>query len=446
MKRIGIVLAGVAAMAVGAGPLAAWAQRGQTAISNSQRDQGAAEAPAAVAASGVTCTVADAYFINSTTDPQTRAQLRFYEVACNEGLGYIVEQGPDAARAFDCITVGAQAGGARDALTCRLPANADPKQGLAPIVAASGRTCEVSDARPMGSTAAGDSFFEVACGSAGGYVIKTSPAAANAPPDVIDCVQLLDTDTQCELTSRETILANLGQQVNQGGGTCAVSQARYVGSTPTDSYYEVACGEAPGYMISVSNTGVFQQAIECSKAQSIGGGCTMTDVSVAEAEEAATYTGLARASGYDCEVSQYRFLGIDQTSQSEVVELACSNRPDGAVALFPTSGAPGTINDCIVSEAIGVTCNLSEPSAVFAKYTAGLATQGRTTCQVSGAKWLGGTTTGTDLIETACADGDPGYVMSVVRTSGEVTELLTCTQARNAGAACTFPTNNVTPR
>ena len=443
MKRVGIAIAAVAALSVGAGAMSAWAARAPAAITNAQRAQGAKEAPAAVTLAGLACTVSDSYFINSGTDAATKAKLNFYEVACAEGLGYVVEASPAAARAFNCVSIAAQAETQGEgALRCRLEANLDPKQGLGPLIAKSGRACTVSAARPMGSTAAGDTFFEVACGPGVGYVVKTAANGSVASDGVIDCAQMMGGQTECTLTTKEQILAGLGSMVSQSGATCAVSNARYVGSSPNANYYEVACGPGSGYMINTSLTGAFASAVECTKAQSIGGGCTLTDVSVAEEAEAATYTGLAKSAGYPCEVSKYRFLGIDETSKSEVVELACSNRPDGGVALFPTAaGGTGKVYDCIVSQAVGVSCNLSQPSAAFAKYTAGLASQGRTTCQVSNAKWLAATNSGTDLIETACADGDPGYVMSISRANGAVTELLTCGQARTAGAPCTFPTN-----
>lgn len=443
MKRVGIAIAAFAALAVGSGPMTAWAARAPAAITKAQRDQGAKEAPAAVTLAGLACTVRDSYFINSGTDAATKAKLSFYEVACDEGMGYVVEAAPTSARAFNCLAIAAQADAQGEgALRCRLDANLDPKQGLAPLIAKSGRACTVSAARPMGSTAAGDTFFEVACGPGVGYVVKTSAAGTVAADGVIDCAQMMGGQTECTLTTKEQIYAGLGNMVTQSGSACAVSNARYVGSSSNANFYEVACGPGAGYMINTTLTGGFTSAIECTKAQAIGGGCKLTDVTVAEEAEAATYTGLAKAAGYPCEVSKYRFLGIDETSKSEVVELACSNRPDGAVGLFPTAaGAKGKVYDCIVSQAVGVSCNLSQPSAAFAKYTAGLATQGRTTCKVSNAKWLAATNSGTDLIETACADGDPGYVMSISRENGAVTELLTCGQARTAGAPCTFPTN-----
>jgi hypothetical protein len=459
MKRTGIVIAALAALAMSALPMTASAQRASrgreaaapalAAISKAQREQGMKEAPAAAAGSKVACTVSDAYFINATTNAETKAKLNFYEVACNEGMGYVLESSPEQTRAFNCLAIAAQAAteaaqGVKNPLTCRLEANADPKQGLAPMLTAAGRTCAITNARPMGATAAGENFFEAACDGGRGYVVKTAAPGTGAKAEVMDCAQFLGTQTECTLTTKAQIVASIGQLASQMSTPCTVSDARYVGSGSAGTYYEVACGaQSQGYMIQTNaTTGAFQQAYECSKAQAIGGGCTLTNVEVSEQAEAATYTRLAKASGYGCDVSKYRFLGIDEKSKSEVVELACSNRPDGAIALFPTaSGQKGQFYDCVTSAALGVGCNLSQASSTYAKYTAGLVGMGKSLCKVSNAKWLAATQSGQDMIETACSDGLPGFVMVVARADGKVAELLTCGQLRGMGVSCTMPTN-----
>ena len=191
-------------------------------------------------------------------------------------------------------------------------------------------------------------------------------------------------------------------------------------------------------MIQASAAGAYE-AIDCSKAQPIGGGCSLTVVD--ETAEAGIYTKLAQAAAYPCDVSKYRYLGKETKSNSEIVELACKNRPDGAIALFPISGGKSQVFDCVQGGSLGVTCQLTQPSAVYAKYTSMLVAQGKNQCKVSGAKYLASTTAGSDFIETACSDGLPGFVISVDHTSGATKELLTCGQATRSGAACTLPTN-----
>jgi hypothetical protein len=434
MKRFGFVAAAMAAFAMGAVPMVASAaqQRGPAPITQAQRDQGAKEAPDAVTAAKVSCNISEAAHLAAGTNA-AKQKVNFYEVACSQGLGYIIEKAPETAQAYNCIAINAQAAadvaaGKQAGLSCRLQANADAKQGLVPFITASGRTCTITDARAMGATAAGENYFEASCGGKG-YVIKTAVPGSGAAAEVLDCAEFLGTQSECKLTTKEQIVASIGQLATSNNTACATpSDARYVGAGQSAVYFELACGAGnPGYMIETDKTGKFRIAYECSKASAIGGGCKLTDATVSEEAEAATYTKLAQDNGYPCQVSKYRFIGVDQNTKSEVVELACNNRPDGAVAMFPTTaGAKGRVMDCVASGAVGVACNLTQPSASFAKYTAGLAAMGKTQCKVSGAKWLAATTDGHDLIETACSDGLPGFVMSIARADGKVRELLTC--------------------
>ena len=54
---------------------------------------------------------------------------------------------------------------------------------MSQLVAKSGKSCTVSGARSMGvDTKTGEAFFEVACGSAPGFVIQTDRGGASLPP------------------------------------------------------------------------------------------------------------------------------------------------------------------------------------------------------------------------------------------------------------------------
>jgi hypothetical protein len=444
MKTIGIIIAACAALVAGQA-MAAAKPAAPPPIDKKQRDQGMKEAPAAVAAAKLTCTLKDAYFVNQATDTKTKAKINYYEVACNEGLGYLLESQPTSTRSFDCIAVNYQADesaakGDNSGLRCRLPDNANPAAGLAPILAAGGKTCTPAKVKPMGSTASGQSYYEVQCGPGDGAVLETAPGVK---PKVLDCIQFLGGPSECSLTAKAEIQTRLAATAAKSGKACTMSDFRYVASdTATgDNYYEIACGSSPGYMLQASAGGDYKNAIDCTRAQSIAGGCTLTDTSAAAAEDLAQYKKLTAANGYPCDVAKYRFLGVDKASNSEVVELSCNDHADGAVAKFPIDkGGKAVIMDCLQAGGLGLSCTLSQPSALYAKYTSAIASKKATsTCKVSGAKWLAQTAT-TDLIETACSDGLPGWVVSVNKTGG-FGDLLTCGEVTRAGAACQLPTN-----
>ena len=447
MKRLGIVIA-AAAMLLSGQAMAASGSKGPAPIDKKSHDAGMAEAPAAVQAANLACTVQDAYLINTIEDKKAKTKTSFYEVACGEGLGYLVQNGSDGkAAAFDCLSINGQAAddeaaGKKGSITCILPGNADAKMGLVPLIKAAGATCTPSNARAMGATPAGDAYFEVSCAEGSGVVLQTS---RGKPPTTSPCAAFIGGATECKLTTPEQVNASIASMAAKSGKACTMSQFRYVGSTSSGStYYEVACGSSPGFMMEANASGAFASAIDCAKAQSVAGGCTLTDTSQAEQAETATYTRLAKANAYPCEVAKYRFLGVDKASNSEVVELACSNRPDGAVALFPVDKGAGkaVILDCLQAGGLGASCALSQPSALYGKYTQAIASKkANATCKVSGARWLAQTSAAkTDLIETACSDGLPGFVVEVDR-SGQVASLMTCGEAQRAGAACSLPTN-----
>jgi hypothetical protein len=405
-------------------------------ITKEQIARGMKEAPAAAAAAGLPCTVSDAAYIGQS------GKSTVYELACKEGLGYILlTGGPDPAKAYNCIqTIG------NATLTCRLPENADPKAGLTPIFAGTGHPCTIKDARFIGGDA-NTNYYEGACQEGPGYVLEMPALGKTAPLKVLPCIETIGGGAvECTLTTKAQAIAPIAALAAKSGKSCEVSDARYVGASTTDDsvYYEVACGAKSGYILQTTKAGVFKAAVDCANASGIGGGCKMTDTTKAQTEESGNYTSLAKAAGFNCSVSKYRFIGmITQPTKSEVVELACSNRPDGAVAVFPAdAGGKARVVDCVRAESLGeaAACKLTSLTPIYEKYSAALAAKGRSSCKVSGTRYLGHSPEGTDYIETACADGNPGWVIEL-EPSDTVKTLLNCAQATAAGLTCKLPTN-----
>jgi hypothetical protein len=441
MKRLTMALAAMAALAMGAAPLAAHAADAPAKkpdITKDQRERGMKEAPAVAKTAGVTCDVSDAYYIGASNAKEGKQNV--YEVACKQGLGYILLSSGSTAKAYDCLATANQ-----PTLTCRLPGNANPADGLKPLVAQTGTACTPTKARYVGSNAT-TAIYEVACQEGSGYLLQTNAVGAPATaPALTPCAATMgQANMECTLTSKDQVMAYINGLVAKSGKQCQVSGVRYIGADKTsgDSFYEVGCGSAAGFVLDTDKTGGLKQAIGCAQAQALGG-CTMTDTTKVATEEVATYTKLAKAAGYNCDVSKYRYIGSD-AKKDEVVELACSNRPDGTVAVFPadTNGKAEFV-DCVKAGQFGPNgaCKLSSPEPVYAKYTAALAAKGRSSCKVSGARFLGTTSSGSDYVETACSDGNPGWVLELGAGDTNVKSLLSCGQAASAGLACQLPTN-----
>ncbi len=429
MRRLATALFALAALALGAAPAVAQAAD-KAPITKDQRDKGMKDVPAVIQKAGVTCTPTDAYYVGASTGKEGKQDV--YEVACQQGLGYVLLSGAASTRAFDCLATAAQ-----PSLVCRLPGNADPKQGLKPYITSAAVTCTPTNARYLGANAT-TTVYEVACQEGPGYLLQAPVPPATTAVIAVPCLQAEGGANACTLTSKAQDVAVLSTLAGQAGKTCQISADRFIGndSKTGDAYYEVGCGAQPGFVIAATRTGGLDKVITCGQAQGLGG-CKLSDTSQIMAQESAGYTQKAKAAGFNCDVAKYRSIGLDSTG-GDVVELACSNRQDGVVAVFPKVATGKTeFVDCVKAGEFGPSgaCTLTPLTPILAKYSAVLASRNRGACKVSAARYIGQNPHGDDYIETACADGKPGWVMEF-SPSDQVRDILTCGQAKSAGMAC----------
>ena len=409
------------------------------AVDAKAREAGMKAAPDIAKAVGISCTVTDARLIGS--DKKTSTD--YYEVACQEGLGFALVAKKDATpQSYNCLeTAQAAADGKPSALACVLPANADPKAGLAPYLAKANTRCEIENARAIGAGAK-NTYFEVACKGGSGYIVTTSSPINVGQEVAANSCLLYDEggNVSCKLTDKATQLAVVDTLAGASGKNCAVKDKRYVLSTKTDNYFEVVCQDGKGYMLQqTAATGAFVKAIDCAQAGFVGGGCTLSDAVAAQTEQAGLYTKLATKAGFDCKVEKYGMLPTNDP-RKEIVELKCSNRPDGGIGIFSVD--KNIVYDCVTSELNGYRCSFTKPDAAFPRLTADLKGLGKGSCVVSGSRVIGQTPT-QGFVEVACADGLPGWVMAypLGQTTPKPAELLSCLQAKGVGGGCKLPTN-----
>ncbi len=446
MRLIGIGLA--VALALGAiaptAALAAAKANGPGVIDPKARAAGMKEAPAAVTAVGAKCTVTDARFIGEAPDPKSKQKTKYYEVACQEGIGYVVSANADPAITpvvENCLEA-ARPGpdGKPSSTACVLPGNADAKPGLLPYITKSAVKCTPDQVRGIGS-GGGQSFFEVVCTDKVDYVLMTStPPDPNGKVTMLSCLEFAPTDLRaCKTSSAADQLAIADGLIGTANKGCAVKDRRYILSTKDGSFYfEVACNDGKGYVVQRTGDGALGKVIDCAAADGVvPGGCTLTDARAAQTEQAGLYSRLAKKVGYDCAVSKY--APLPSPAGVEVVELQCSNRPDGAIAMF--KGVGGEVYDCARSELVGYRCSFTHPDADNDHLTADLKTLGKTSCIVSGSRIAGVSTDKHGFVEVSCSDGNPGWVVEY--TMGPLTPLsvLTCGQSAQIGSACKLPGN-----
>ena len=435
MKALGIGLAAV--LFVAAVASSAFAEP----ISGPDRKAGMDAGPGLISAAKIPCTLTDARKAGGGNGPT--GPVTVYELACSEGLGYIVFSPSKAGSTptlQNCVISGEPVNGKPSAWACKLPGNANPIAGLSGIAAHSGRTCNVGKGRYIGSTADKD-IYEVVCQGGSDYVLEAAKAAGGET-SLAPCMAFAaaDSGVKCTLSTPEEQDHAMQQLVTSNGGACALKGKRYVGSTASHSdFYEVACNEGKGYMVEVDHLGKVALT-DCMKAANMGGGCTMTDTRQAQTDQTNLYTALAKKAGFDCTVSKYGDFPA-AADGSEVVELACSNRADGGVGVFPPKGAP-RVMDCLRAETEGYKCSYTDYTGVYPKLSAQLKAKNKGSCAVNGARPYGRTTTGMELVEVSCADGGPGWVIEYAQNSDIPNELLNCAAAAAAGGGgCQMSTN-----
>lgn len=399
-------------------------------------ERGLAEAPAVVTATGVKCTIDDARLIGE--DKKTKQA--YYEVACKEGLGYIVAGAVNggAPLAYTCLAAAA-APAAEAGVQCTFPQNTNHAAALSPFVQKAGRTCDIDRTRYIGQGQK-NTYFEVACKGGAGYVVVTSwPPDATGDVQMNTCLIYEEGNSLfCELTDRAAQLGPVNALVAKSGKTCTIKDRRYLLTSSKDAsnYYEVACDNGKGYVVQESAKGELTRVLDCASADFIGGGCTMTDSRASMTEQAALYTRLSGQAGFKCNVEKYATLPTQ--GAREVIELVCKDRPDGAIAIFTASS--GQVYDCVRSELEGYRCSFTKKDQIYPKMSADLAKLGKGSCQVSDARAVG-KTTDEGFVEVACADGLPGWVVGYPNNSSTAKEVLSCLQASNIGGGCKLPTN-----
>lgn len=447
MKRFAIGLTAALAVAILTPAVVISAQKeekGKPAIDAKAREAGMKEAPALMQASGAGCTVSDARFIGE----DKKAGAKYFEVACNEGMGFAVIAKKDVAPQLYTCLESSQPGadGKKGGLACVLPGNANPNASLAPYVKKANVTCDIENARAIGSGAK-NSFFEVACKGGAGYIVTTvSPMNVNGEVTVNSCLLYEEgSNVSCKLTNRETqlqVVNTLNTAAAAAGTKCDIKDKRYILSTKADNYYEVACQDGKGYVYQqTAATSAFARAIPCAQAGFVGGGCTMTDAVAAQTEQAGFYTKLAAKAGFPCDVEKYGMLPTNDPKK-EIVELKCKNSDVGAIAVFTATG--GTVFDCLTAEFNGYRCSFTKKDTQYARLTKDLVGFNKASCTVSDARIIGATDN-EGFVEVACSDGLPGWVLGyptgVAKPAAK--EFLSCAQAKGIGGGCKLPTNKV---
>ncbi len=199
-------------------------------------------APRLIKTTGIACDVVQGLDFGSsrvTMPDKSEAKAEIYEVACKDGLGYVlVDIAKSTPQAVDCI-MAAQSG----KYGCVLPLNSHPATGLAPLMERAGSKCDPIRARfILTDLAQMTRSYEVACAFGGGRILFAPLADGSGPkPVAVDCLQI---PAKCTMTPHNESVAMLANKLGSAlGDACKVSDARYVGYVQKSDVdlYEIAC-------------------------------------------------------------------------------------------------------------------------------------------------------------------------------------------------------------
>lgn len=227
-------------------------------------------------------------------------------------------------------------------------------------MAASGKTCQVSEATLLGRDAQQQAIYEAACSGGPGYIV-----VASTPPLAVDCLELAGTAAtararnpeasvgqQCALPANDNALAVIGGWAREAGVTCTVDQALAVGKSSANSMiYEVGCAGQDGYWLEKTSTGWDLQ--DCMQVIASSGTCNFT---TAEEQAAGFRTKLVGTDAASCDVSGLRLMG--QNANGRFYEAKCS-AGDGYIARVNAEGVTQQVYPCATAQNIGGGCRLT---------------------------------------------------------------------------------------
>jgi hypothetical protein len=388
---------------------------------------------------GISCDVTEAKLLGTAEDGSS-----VYETTCRTGPGFLL-QSKEPPTAINCLALNVSVQRAREAnpevppasLECTMPANVNATAVLTPLAQAAGVTCTIDDAGWIGETTDGKDRYEIGCAGADGYWLEV-PKAAGGQATLQPCLLVVNARGTCARTSAEEHAAVIGGLLaGQSAPSCTVSGGRYAGQNANGKFYEARCADDSGFMFRTSAEGAFLQAYPCATAQSIGGGCTLTDTSAITAAADQRRMSLLAQAGLSCAKTQERRIGAETSGlMREAIEYGCSDQPLGLVLLMPAEGADGfEAIDCVSAAARRMDCRFVTADAV--KEAVGRQMQAaRTSCTVAEFRGVGRIVEAVaERFEVKCADGS-GYIVDVPADRAASAQVKTCATAANEDDRC----------
>jgi hypothetical protein len=251
----------------------------------------AAEKP--IGALSLSCKPTDAERIGhgKATVNGKRVEVVAYEVACSNGMGYLLASlGTEMPIAVSCFAAAATrsdsvARGEKSDVYCQLAANKDVKAMAASLLTATGTNCTVNDLRWFGLAAATHTeYTEVQCGDGSGYLLRAQQVEPAAQITAVSCREAAQQGMKCHLTDGGPVPVPVTMQrfrdaLKEGGVSCEPTQMRLVGRETVSRRYvvEMQCPdmtELVAFIPLEDNTKKFE-TLDCTAAMQRNIVCTL---------------------------------------------------------------------------------------------------------------------------------------------------------------------------
>ncbi len=246
----------------------------------------------------ISCSITNARLVVSgtrQTKPGTKeVDSRVYEVACSEGMGYLLQtQGNDTPLATSCLsTEEARAGdvakGKPPGYFCALPENRDVYALVTSMITkGTGAPCTVAELQWFGRSAATHSdYSEVRCKEGTGFLLQVPQPGASTPSTAMTCTQAAQRGIKCHLTDGGPVEAPISEDILKAalaehGVSCKIDQFRLIGQEEQRKRYvvEYRCADQPASAVAFiplrGNTDAYE-TLDCVKAGEKGVRCAFS--------------------------------------------------------------------------------------------------------------------------------------------------------------------------
>jgi hypothetical protein len=258
-----------------------------------QRAQAIQDAGKPIRALSLSCEPMDAERIGHgiSTINGKRVEVVAYEVACSNGMGYLLASlGAEKPIAMSCFAAAAThadsiAKGEKSDVYCQLAANKDLKTMAASLMTAAGTSCAVNDLRWFGLAAATHTeYIEVQCGDGKGYLLRAQQVEPAAHITAVSCQEAAKQGLKCHLSDGGPVPVPVTMQrfrdaLKEGGVSCEPTQMRLVGRETVSRRYvvEMQCPdmtELVAFIPLEDNTKKFE-TLDCTAAMQRNIVCTL---------------------------------------------------------------------------------------------------------------------------------------------------------------------------